>query len=74
MFSHRDRFVGFSKGGNTYAPMTLGAPEYTTDVDYSVFKKEIAEKVELAVIKAQHKREIVRVHGVGSKKLNPSYG
>lgn len=71
MFSHRERFLGFSKGGNTYAPMTLGAPINTETVDYSVFKKEAKEKVELAVIKAQHKREIMRVHGKGSKRINP---
>jgi hypothetical protein len=74
MFSFRERFLGFSKGGNTYAPMTIGAPEYIDSVDYSVFKKDAKEKIELAVIKAQHKKEIARVHGNGSKRLNPSYG
>lgn len=71
MFSYKDRFFGFSKGGNSYAPMTLGSPEYITNVDYSVFRKTLKERLELSVIKAQHKREIVLEHGVGSKRLNP---
>ena len=71
MFSFRERFLGFSKGGNAYAPMTLGAPAYVDSVDYSTFKKDAKEKVKLAIIKAQHKKEIMRVHGNGSKKINP---
>jgi len=71
MFSFKERFFSYSKGSSSYAPMTLGAPCNTHGVDYSVFKKEAKEKIELAVIKAQHRREILRVHGNGSKKLNP---
>jgi len=71
MFSFKERFFGHSKGSNSYAPMTLGAPCNTHSTDYSVFKKEAKERIELAVVKAQHRREILRVHGNGSKRLNP---
>ena len=71
MFSYKERFMGFSKGGNSYAPMTLGSPEYTHQADYSTFKKTKSEKLELAIIKAQHKRKIDHIHGYGSKRINP---
>lgn len=72
MFSHRERFYGFQKGGSNYAPMTLGAPSNCVTVDYSIFKKDIKEKVELAAIKAEHRRKLIRVYGPGTKNLNVS--
>ena len=56
MITQRERFFGFQKGNNNYAPMTIGAPAYTSNVDYSVFKKNAAEKVQLAVMKAEYER------------------
>jgi hypothetical protein len=75
MFSHRERFFALQKGGSNYAPLTLGAPAHTMDVDYSTFKKDAREKVELAAIKAQHKRELIKSYGKGNtrNRMNPSY-
>lgn len=76
MFSYKERFVGGQKGGNNYAPMTIGSPEYTTQVDYSVFKKDNLEKVKLAVTKAEHKRQLIKSYGKGNtnRKMNPLDG
>ena len=71
MFTYKERFFATQKGNINYAPMTVGAPQNVVIVDHSVFKKELNEKVELAVIKAQHKKEILKMYGPGSKRLNP---
>lgn len=76
MFSYKERFFGSQKGGSNYAPMTIGSPEYISQVDYKVFKKEDSEKLQLAVIKAQHKRELIKSYGKGNtnRKMNPLDG
>lgn len=75
-FTFRERFVGLPNpiGGGLYAPSTLPAPKYSHQADYRLFKKTLVEKVEVAAIKAQHKRELIKQYGKGNtnRKMNPS--
>ena len=57
MFSIKERFLNYSKGKSSYAPMTLGAPKYIYDVDYNVFRKTHKEKLQCSIMKAQYKKK-----------------
>ena len=72
--SFKERFLGLGNGNQQFAPSTLGAPQYTTQVDYSTFKKSLKERVETENIKKKHKREMVKYYGKGKvgKRLNIS--
>ncbi len=72
MMSFRDRFIGLGTGNHQFAPSTIGAPEYTSQVDYSTFKKSLKEKVETENIKKKHKRDMIKYYGKGKvgKRLN----
>lgn len=70
--SFRERFFGLPNplGGN-FAPSTVGAPELTHPVDYSIFKKTKDEKKETKIVKNWHKEKLREAYpdGVG-KHLN----
>lgn len=78
MITFRERFYGLPNphSGGLYAPLTVGAAKYIHPVDYKVFKKSLEEKVNLAVIKAIHKKELLKAYGKGNtnRKINVSYG
>jgi len=68
-----ERFLGLGNPiGGRYAPSILGAPSYTHQTDYQVFKKTDEEKAELKAIKMNHKAELNSVYGIGKvgKHLN----
>lgn len=73
-FTFRERFIGTSNpiGGGLYAPLTIGSPEMTHPVDYSVFKKTKQEKLDVQLIKSQHKKDLLKAYGKGNigRKLN----
>ena len=70
----KERFSGLSNGHQHYAPLSLGVPQYTEQVDYTVFKKTLKEKIKTENIKRNHKREMVRFYGKGKigRNLNIS--
>lgn len=76
-FTFRERFIGTSNSinGGLYAPLTLGAPQYTNSVDYKIFKKDKEEKLKTQIAKAKHKQLMLKTYGKGNigKRLNASY-
>lgn len=75
-FTFKERFVGLPNpiAGGLYAPSTIPAPKYSHQTDYRMFKKTLAEKVEVATIRAQHKRELIKCYGKGNtnRRMNPT--
>lgn len=73
-FTHRERFHGFSRGGQTFAPMSLGTAALTNYIDYKTFEKTKEEKDLVALIKRQHKQELIKCYGAGNTRnhMNPS--
>lgn len=70
MMSFAERFYGLKLGKVHYAPATLGSPQYTTQTDYSVFRKTKEEKNKTKEIKQAHRMALIATYGPGTKKLN----
>lgn len=67
----KERFHITSSGDRVYAPSTIGAPQYTNAIDYKIFKKTPEQKLELKVIKGNHKKELLKEYnGRIGKNLN----
>lgn len=73
MFSLRERFLGIPNpiNGGYYAPMTIGAPQYTQAIDYKLFKQTKDEKIQAKLKKLNHKRKLMEYYpnGIG-RNLN----
>lgn len=70
--SFRERFLGVPNPiGGSFAPSTIGAPEFTHSADYKIFQKTKDEKLEAKIIKDLHRKKLKEAYpnGVG-KKLN----
>ena len=59
-FSFRERFVGAKNSvtDNLYAPLTLGCPVFTNNVDYKTFKKTKDEKLAVSLAKSRYKQDL----------------
>lgn len=77
-FNNKERFFGITGSHQHFAPMTIGDPSYTHQTDYTVFKKDLPEKLKTETIKKKHKSDLVKYYGKGNvgRKLNikPSVG
>lgn len=62
--TNKERFE-INKG---YAPSTIGAPVFTNQVDYSVFKKSPEEKKQAVEVVASHRHTLQTVYGIPNYK------
>lgn len=57
-----------SSSGMPYAPPTIGSPNRTMNVDYSVFEQSPEERGKTITAKRAHRKELQRVYGITWKK------